>query len=129
MNIAHNVGVASRIGTYSDGVETRPGVRWLMTSGTPGIDAQGKLPDDFSAQAILAWENVLRIVADAGMGVEDIVKVTQSLIRRSDLEAYRPIRTRYLGDARPALMLSFVQELVWPGMLIELEVVAAKAAG
>jgi enamine deaminase RidA (YjgF/YER057c/UK114 family) len=61
--------------------------------------------------------------------VEDIVKVTQSLIRRSDLEAYRPIRTRYLGDARPALMLSFVQELVWPGMLIELEVVAAKAAG
>jgi enamine deaminase RidA (YjgF/YER057c/UK114 family) len=129
MNIAHNVGVASRIGTYSDGVETRPGVRWLMTSGTPGIDAQGKLPDDFSAQANLAWENVLRIVADAGMGVEDIVKINQSLIRRSDLEAYRPIRTRYLGDARPALMLSFVQELVWPGMLIELEVVAAKAAG
>ena len=100
--------------------------RWLMSSGTPGIDAAGKLPTDFSSQAVLAWENVLRILADADMGVNDIVKVTQTLIRRSDLEAYRPIRSRFLGEARPAMMLSFVNELVWPGMLIELEVIAAK---
>ncbi len=49
----------------------------------------------------------------AGMDVGDIVKLTQSLIRRSDLEAYRAIRNEHLGDARP-------------DMLIEIEVVAAR---
>ncbi len=62
----------------------------------------------------------------AGMDVGDIVKLTQSLIRRSDLEAYRAIRNEHLGDARPASMLSFVSGLATPGMLIEIEVVAAR---
>ncbi len=126
MHIQRNVGVAARVGSYSDAVEVTAPARWLMTSGTPGLDAAGKLPEDFAAQATLAWENILHILKDADMGVGDIVKVTQTLVRRGDLEAYRPIRTRYLGDARPALMLSFVNELVWPAMLIELEVIAAK---
>ncbi len=126
-NQKHNVGVAARIGTYSDAVEVAPGARWLVSAGTPGVSpADGSMPADFAAQAELAWDNVIRILGDAGMGVHDIVKVTQYLLRRSDLDAYRPIRTRFLGDARPASMLSFVSELVWPGMLIELEVVAAK---
>ena len=127
MNTLRNVGVAARIGTYCDAVEVAPGARWLVTAGTPGVSsADGSMPADFAAQAALAWENVLRILGESDMGVQDIVKVTQYLLRRSDLDAYRPIRTRFLGDARPASMLSFVSELVWPGMLIEIEVVAAK---
>jgi 2-iminobutanoate/2-iminopropanoate deaminase len=122
----HNVGVAARIGRYSDAIECVAPTRWLMTSGTPGLDAQGTMPADFATQATLAWENIMRILREADMGIADVVKVTQSLLRRQDLEAYRPIRERFLGEARPALMLSFVQELVWPGMLIELEVVACK---
>lgn len=45
------------------------------------------------------------------------------------LEAYLPIRARFLDGARPASMLSFVNELVWPEMLIELEVIAARSDG
>jgi enamine deaminase RidA (YjgF/YER057c/UK114 family) len=127
MNTRHNVGVAARIGTYSDAVEVGPDARWLVTAGTPGVRAaDGSMPEEFAAQAVLAWENMIRILHAAGMDVDDIVKVTQYLVRRSDLEAYRPIRSRFLGDARPASMLSFVSELVWPGMLIEIEVVAAR---
>jgi 2-iminobutanoate/2-iminopropanoate deaminase len=127
MNAQHNVGVAAKIGTYSDAVEVPKDSRWLIAAGTPGIAADGSMPEDFATQATLAWENVVRILRHADMGIEDIVKVTQTLIRRSDLEAYRPIRTKYLGDARPASMLSFVGELVWPNILIELEIVAARA--
>ena len=128
MNTLRNVGVAARIGTYSDAVEVAPGARWLVAAGTPGVSsADGSMPADFAAQAELAWANVLRILGEADMGVNDIVKITQYLVRRSDLEAYRPIRSRFLGDARPASMLSFVSELVWPGMLFEIEVVAARA--
>ncbi len=126
MNIARNIGVAAKIGTYSDAVEVPAGARWLITSGTPGLDQEGKLPEGFADQAALSWEHCLRMLQVAGMGVEDVVKITQYLTRRSDLEAYRPIRAKYLGPARPASMLSFVDELVWPNMLFELEVIAAK---
>ena len=127
MNRTINVGVAARIGTYSDAVEIPAGARVLHVSGTPGIERNnGTLPVDFSEQAELAWMNIKLILAEAGMEVADIVKLTQHLIRREDLAAYRDIRNRHLGDCRPASMLTFLPELVWPNMLIELEVVAAK---
>ncbi len=127
MNRMLNVGVAARIGTYSDAVEIAPGKRMLYVSGTPGLSVEtGQLPETFVDQADQAWRNIKTILAEAGMSVEDIVKLTQYLIRRDDLAAYRDIRSHHLGTCRPASMLAFLPELVWPNMLIELEVVAAK---
>ncbi len=40
----HDVGVAKQIGAYSDAIEAAPNARWLMTSGTPGLALDGKLP-------------------------------------------------------------------------------------
>ena len=121
-----NAGISARIGTYSDAIETAPGTRLLHTSGTPGLDSAGELPADFSEQADLAWQNIRAILAEAGMGIEDIIRINQFLTRREDLDSYRAIRTRHLGDARPASTLLFVDELIWPEMLIEIEVIAAK---
>jgi enamine deaminase RidA (YjgF/YER057c/UK114 family) len=126
MNESINAGVAARIGTYSDAVATAGAARVLYTSGTPGLDSAGQLPADFSAQAELAWQNIRAILAEADMGVEHITRLTQYLTRRADLDAYRAIRTRHLGDARPASTLLIVSELVWPEMLIEIEVIAAR---
>ena len=126
MNKAINVGVAAKLGKYSDAIEVSAGVRWLYTSGTPGLNEDGSLPTDFESQAELAWKSIIAMLHAADMDVEDIVKINQSLLRREDLDSYRKIRNAYLGDARPASMLSFISELVMPGMLIELEIVAAK---
>ena len=127
MNRLIEVGVAARVGTYSDAVEISAGKRIVYVSGTPGIDSDnGDLPENFEEQAELAWINVTRILAEADMGVEDIVKLTQHLIRREDMQIYRDIRTRHLGIHKPASMLTILPGLVWPNMLIELEVVAAK---
>ena len=121
-----DVGVASKLGKYSDAVLVQEGRRWLYTSGTPGLAADGSLPADFETQARLAWTHVIAMLEAAGMNVGDIVKLTQSLIRPGDLETYRAIRNEHLGEARPASMLTFVSGLVMPGMLIEIEVVAAR---
>lgn len=126
MNIARNAGISRHVGKYSDAVEVVSPQRTLYVSGTPGIDASsGSLPEDFAGQADLAWQNVIAILDAANMNVEHIVQLTQHLIRREDLAVYRDIRARYLGDCEPASMLTFLPELVWPNMLIELEVVAA----
>jgi enamine deaminase RidA (YjgF/YER057c/UK114 family) len=126
MNKVINVGVAEKLGKYSDAIQTCSGARWLYTSGTPGLNEDGTLPEDFESQARLAWKSIITMLHAADMDVENIVKINQSMLRREDLPAYRKIRDDHLGLARPASMLSFISELVMPGMLIELEIVAAK---
>jgi 2-iminobutanoate/2-iminopropanoate deaminase len=127
-HLIHNVGVASQIGAYSDAIEIAPNLRWLMTSGTPGLSMAGDIPKDISGQAELAWGHIVKILERAGMSVGDIVKVTQYLTRAEDIPAYAKVRRRYLGEARPASMLSVVSELVWPQFLVEVEIVAARQA-
>ncbi len=123
----HDIGIAKQIGLYSDAIEAKPNLRWLMTSGTPGFTDAGKIPADIAGQSELAWQNILRVLAKAGMTVHDIVKVTQYLTRAEDIKAYAQIRSRFLGAARPASMLLVIPQLVWPSLLVEVEVIAAKA--
>jgi 2-iminobutanoate/2-iminopropanoate deaminase len=123
----HDIGVARQIGAYSDAIEVGPNLRWLLTSGTPGLATDGDLPKDISGQTELAWKHVISMLERAGMTVADIVKVTQYLTRAEDIAAYGKVRTRFLGDVRPAAMLLFIPQLVRPEFLVEVEIVAAKA--
>ncbi|GHO71495.1 enamine deaminase RidA [Ktedonobacter sp. SOSP1-52] len=111
------------------GVEVSGKVRWLHTSGTPGIKPDGTVPETIEEQADQAWKNILAILESAGMGVADIVKVNQYLIHAEDKSAYIQVRGRYLGEVCPAGMFSVVTELIYPEILVELEVIAAKAEG
>ena len=123
----HDISVANHIGKYSDAIAVGPNMRWLMTSGTPGLSAAGDLPNDITGQAELAWHNVMNLLAKADMTVADIVKVTQHLTRAEDIQGYAAVRTRFLGDNRPASMLLVIPQLVWPEILVEVEIIAAKA--
>ena len=122
----HDIGVASQIAAYGDGIGVEPNLRWLLTSGTPGLATTGELPGDISGQAELAWQHVVGMLKQAGMTVADIVKVTQYLTRAEDIPAYGKVRTRFLGDARPASMLLIIPQLVRPEFLVEVEIVAAR---
>jgi 2-iminobutanoate/2-iminopropanoate deaminase len=122
----HDVGVARQIGTYSDGIEVPANARWLFSSGTPGLTRDGTLPADVSGQAELAWAHIVSVLDRAEMTVHDLVKVTQYLVRPSDVPAYAAVRSRFLGKARPASMLLIVPGLVRPDFLLEIEAYAAK---
>jgi 2-iminobutanoate/2-iminopropanoate deaminase len=126
-NQIHDIGIARQIGTYSDAVEVPAGARWLVTAGTPGLDQAGKLPADITGQAEVAWAHIIAILKRADMTVQDLVKVTQYLLRAADIPAYAKVRSQALGDARPASMLLVVPALVRPDFLVEIEVCAAKA--
>jgi 2-iminobutanoate/2-iminopropanoate deaminase len=126
MNLQHNIGVAAQIGKYSDAIEVSTDARWLFTSGTPGLGLDGVLPEGVAAQAELAWSHVIAMLAKAGMGVNDIVKITHYLTRESDIAQYVQVRSRFIGDARPASMLLITPALVRPEILVEIEVIAAR---
>jgi 2-iminobutanoate/2-iminopropanoate deaminase len=120
-----DIGVARQIGSYSDGVEVPAGKRWLFTSGTPGLALDGTLPADITAQAELAWTHIKTMLEQAHMTLDDIVKVTQYLLSADHIKPYAAVRSRFLGTARPASMLLVVPALVWPNILLEVEIVAA----
>jgi 2-iminobutanoate/2-iminopropanoate deaminase len=122
----YDTGVAAKIGYYSDAIEAGAGLRWLYTSGTPGISPKtGELPEGIEAQTKLAWDNIIEALKKADMTIADMVKVTTSLVNSADKAPYVKVRKEILGDVKPAFMLSIVTELIRPGMLVEIEVVAA----
>jgi 2-iminobutanoate/2-iminopropanoate deaminase len=124
----HDIGVANQIGSYSDAIEVGPNLRWLVTSGTPGLAMNGELPKDVTAQAEFAWQHIILMLERAGMTVTDIVKVTQYLTRADDITAYAKVRKRFLGDTKPASMLLVIPQLVRPEFYVEIEILAAKTA-
>ena len=87
----------SRLGPYSDGVEVAANKRWLFTAGTPGMTLEGTLPADITGQAELAWQHILKTLEGAGMGLDDLVKITQYLLRADDIPAYAKVRARVPG--------------------------------
>lgn len=125
-NSIHDIGVARQIGAYSDAIEVGLGARWLYTAGTPGMTLNGDLPGDFIEQAELAWSHIAAMLTKADMTVHDLVKVTQYLVRASDIADYAKVRSRALDGARPASMLMVVAALPQPEFLLEIEAVAAK---
>lgn len=121
----HDIGVARHIGPYSDAIEVEPCMRWLFTAGTPGMSGNGEVPPGIEAQSRLAWQNVIKLLDSAGMTVADLVKVTTSLTRAENRQAYVKVRSEFLGSARPAFMLQIVDELIRPDILVEIEIIAA----
>jgi enamine deaminase RidA (YjgF/YER057c/UK114 family) len=122
----HNVGAARQIGRYSDAIEVKPGLRWLLSSGTPGVTETGTFPQGIEAQSRLAWQHIMAMLEKADMTVADLVKVTTSLTSSADIPGYVKVRKEFLGDVEPAFMLQIVSGLIKPDVLVEVEIVAAK---
>lgn len=126
MKMHNPASVAAPTGPFSHGVEVPPNARWLHISGQVGIAPDGKVAADLEAQANQCWRNIKAILAAAGMGVENLVKCTHFLTRAEDVAAYGKIRASHLGEARPASTLLVISALARPGLLVEVEAVAAK---
>lgn len=112
------------IGGYSQGIELAAGARLLFISGQIPARVGGTVPRDFEGQCHAVWDNLLAVLAEAGMRPEHLVKVTTFLTSRDQAESNSRIRRERLGDARPALTVMVAQtlEAEW---LLEVEAVAA----
>jgi enamine deaminase RidA (YjgF/YER057c/UK114 family) len=119
-------GVVPPTSHYSHAIEVTAGSRLLFISGQIPVAPDDSCPADFASQATQCWRNLACVLAAAGMGLGDLVKVQGFVTRESDLAAYREIRNRMVQSARPAHTLLVVAALGRPEWLVELEAVAAK---
>ena len=113
-------------GGYSQALEIPPGARLMFTAGQVGVAPDGATADGFAAQADQTWANVLALLAEGGMGVEDIVKITGYIVGAENFPAYAAARKKALGGIRPASTGIIVPALALPEWLVEIEAVAAK---
>src|SRR5215470_16029951 len=126
MNKIHNPAeIAPPVGAYSHAIEVPAGARMLHISGQVGITPDGKVAAGIEAQTEAALRNILGILKAAGMGLEDVVKLTTFLVNANDIAKVRAARIRVLGSHRPASTLVIISRLAAPEYLIEIEATAA----
>jgi enamine deaminase RidA (YjgF/YER057c/UK114 family) len=109
---------------YAAAVEVSGASRFLFVSGQIPALADGTVPEGFEAQCRACWRNVLAQLAAAGMGPDNIVKVTAFLTDAAFTPVARAVRTEVLGG-REVAATTVVAGLLDPAWLIEIEAVAA----
>lgn len=113
-------------GNYTHGTLVDGARRTVFVSGqVPWADEDGKVPEDFAAQCRLTWRNVLAVLAEAGMGVTNLAKVTIYLADRRFRAENGRIRQEVLGDHTPALTVVIV-DIYAEEWLLEIEAVAVE---
>jgi len=111
---------------YSHAVEVPAGARLLLTSGQLGISADDAVPDSAEAQAELCFKAIAACLAEAGMGVDDIVRLNAYVTDRAHMAGYMAARDRFVTGAPPASTLMIVSGFTRPEFKVEVEALAAK---
>lgn len=98
----------------------------VFTSGQAPIDAQGVTvgAGDFVAQARQALGNLSTVLANAGSGLDQVVKLTVFVTDIAHQDAFGALRSEYYPQPAPAESFVQVAALADPRWLIEIEAVA-----
>jgi enamine deaminase RidA (YjgF/YER057c/UK114 family) len=110
---------------YSHGMVVPAGERLVFVSGQLGITADGQVPADCGAQAELCFQNIAAILAEAGMGLEHIIRINAYVTGREHLAPYMAVRNRLFAAPYPASTLMIVSGFARPEFLVEIEAAAA----
>lgn len=112
------------IGPYSQAVAID---NLVYTSGQLGINpATGALEAGIEGQTRQALENVKAILAEAGLGMEDIIKTLVFIQDMNDFGKVNAIYAEYIhGDVLPARSCVEIARLPKDG-LVEVEVIALR---
>ena len=112
-------------GGYSQAFEVQGAKRLLFISGQIPETRAGSVPEGFSAQAKLVWQNVVAQLHASSMSVSNLVKVTIFLSSREFAIANREARHEALGKHAPALTV-IIADIFDEQWLLEIEAIAAE---
>jgi enamine deaminase RidA (YjgF/YER057c/UK114 family) len=110
---------------YSHAVEVPAGKRLIVCSGQLGVGPDDSIPEDAGAQAELCFSNITAVLAEAGLGLKDIVRINAFVTDRAHMKPYMAVRDRLVTDPPPASTLMIVSGFSRPEFKVEIEVIAA----
>jgi 2-iminobutanoate/2-iminopropanoate deaminase len=112
------------LGGYVQAMEVSGASRILFVSGQIPTEVDGTVPERFEDQARLAWKNVFAQLATAGMGLDNLVKVTIFLSDRKYIADYRKVRQEVL-QGREVGLTTIITGIFDEKWLLEIEAIAA----
>ena len=110
---------------YDAGGVQQP-ARSLTQHGVVPVAPDGTVPGGLAAQAEIVWANIGAILAEAGLGPEDVVSVTTYVVVGQHLAPVMAARDRFLNGRLVASTLVTVPALARPEWRMEVAVVAAR---
>jgi 2-iminobutanoate/2-iminopropanoate deaminase len=113
---------------YSHGFAVPANHRLVITAGQLGIDLDGTIPADSEGQAEICLANIAAILAEDGMTMADVIRLSVYVTAREHMEGYRRARDRRFPGTPPTTTLIMVAGLVRPEFVIEIEAIAAAAS-
>ncbi len=113
---------------YAHGISVPATAQTIFCSGQLGVRRDGTVPPDVEAQATLCFEGIAAILAEAGMGLNDLVRLNAYVTGREHLAGYMEVRDRFVSSPPPASTLMIVSGFARPEFLVEVEAIAAKLA-
>lgn len=113
---------------FSQAVDVSGGGHVLVCSGQTAIGDDGAPPttSDMTEQVEKALENLTTVLGQAGMAMDDVVKLTVYTTDVDQLLGSYGSATKFLGDNLPAMTLIGVARLAYPELKVEIEAVAVK---
>ncbi len=100
----------------------------IYVSGQVAYNAEGQLvgEGDMKAQTRQVFDNIKAVLATAGVGMADIIKINTYITDQSKFMDMLEVRKEILGADLPASTAVVVAGLAFPGLLIEVEAIAVK---
>lgn len=100
----------------------------IYVSGQTALDEHGKVvgEGDIEAQAIQVYENLKRVLENAGGKLEDVVKLTIYSLTPDHNPVTRKVKQRYFPKNPPAVtgvIVSRINKTI-PGLMMEVEAIA-----
>jgi len=120
---------SQRMGAYSHGYKVEIGDTLIVfTTGQIALDKDGNVlfPDDPAKQAEFVYEALKKILNQAGVSLDDVVKTTVFVTDMNDFPKISAVRNKYFKNAEPVSTLVEVKKLVKDGCRVEIEVIAVK---
>jgi enamine deaminase RidA (YjgF/YER057c/UK114 family) len=99
----------------------------LFVAGQVPVDEQGTVvgEGDFEAQTRQTFENMGRVLVQAGMSFDNVVQVGVFMTDISQLRTYARVRDEFVNTAAPPASTALgVAAFALPGMLVEVNAIA-----
>ena len=120
-------GFTKTVGAYSQGMKIELGAQFMvLVSGQLAMDAEGVpvAPGDIAAQTRYIFENIKKILQEAGAKLEDVVKAQIFLTDMDQFPKVSAVRNEYFNEIKPVSTLVEISRTVREGCHIEIEVMA-----
>lgn len=114
---------------YSKGVKVDIGdSEMLFISGQISKNEKGEIVGrgDYAKQTEYIFEKIITILKEAGMELDDLVKVNIFVVDMGEFEKVSTVRDKYLMDSKPASTTIGIGATTTPGCDVEIDAIAIK---